>query len=322
MSLSVVIPTWNGLAMLRECLESLKRQSFQDFEIVVSDDGSTDGTAEHLAQNFPEIVVVRSEKNQGFVAAANRGIEHTRGEWIFLLNNDVILARDCLERLMASARRGDAAMLAPLVLWTEDPRLVYSAGDHIGPNGRPVSIGHMVEQGLFGMTERPFGVSGGYGLFRGSLLDEVGVLDPAFGAYFEDADLCFRARWAGHRARLVPGAVAWHVGSASIAGRLWWRTRQCYRNHALLVVKNYSLRLLYWNASALLKERMHQNGRLFQTARHAWGSLFAVVFVAVVWLDLALHLPGALWKRRRIMRNRKISDRAMQTLLRRGDDHV
>lgn len=317
--LSIVIPTWNGLGLVCECLESLRQQTWRDFEVIVSDDGSTDGTAAHLARHFPEAIVVRSEENQGFVAAANRGIERTRGEWIFLLNNDVTLARDCLEHLMAAARQRDAAMLTPLVFWKEDPRLVYSAGDRIGRSGRPEGIGHMVEPGLFGMTERPFGVSGGYGLFRGDLLDEIGVLDPAFGAYFEDADLCFRARWAGHRARLIPQAVAWHAGSASIANRLWWRTRQCYRNHALLVVKNFSLRLLYWNGRAILKERRHQNKRLFQAARHTWGLIPALGMMIYAWADLAVRLPRALYLRWGILRRRRLNDETMQRLLTRGD---
>ena len=277
-----------------------------------------DDTADHLREQYPDVVVERSEKNLGFVAAANRGIGRARGEWVFLLNNDVTLAPDCVERLMEVAESSDAAMLTPLVLWTEDPRLVYSAGDRIGTNGRPVSIGYQRERGAFVTVEAPFGVSGGYGLFRGDLLDKVGLLDPAFGAYFEDADLCFRARWAGFTAQLVSEAVAWHVGSASIQGRTWWRTRQCYRNHALLVLKNFPLSLLIWNGRALLVERRHQVHRLFQVARAEWGAVRAAGFVALAWMDLASKVPGALLQRRRILKNRSLGDRAMQSLLEHG----
>lgn len=317
MRISIVIPTWNGRALLRPCLESLRSQTWRDFEIVVSDDGSTDDTEDWLGEHFPEVVVVRSEVNQGFAVAVNRGIARAQGHWIFLLNNDVTLAEDCLEELMAAAQ-GDAAMLTPLVLWTEDPRLVYSAGDRIGVNGRPESIGYQLARDTFVPSERPFGVSGGYGLFRRDLLDAVGVLDPAFGAYFEDADLCFRARWAGYEARLVPEALAWHVGSASISNRLWWRTKQCHRNHALLVIKNFSFRLLVWHAGALLGERLHQNLRLFHVARNEWGALRAMGFVARAWIGLAAKVPSAMVQRRRIMASSNISDEAMQALLR-GD---
>lgn len=306
------------MALLRSCLASLAAQTWRDFEIVVSDDGSTDGTADYLREHHPEVIVERSERNLGFVAAANRGIARARGEWVLLLNNDVTLATDCLECLMLAAENGNAAMLTPLVLWTEDPQLVYSAGDRIWTNGRPVSIGYQRERSNFAAIEAPFGVSGGYGLFRRDLLDKVGLLDPVFGAYFEDADLCFRARWAGFTAALVPDALAWHVGSASIQGRIWWRTRQCYRNHALLVLKNFSFSMLVRNAPALIAERRHQLLRLFQVARAEWGAARALAFVALAWMDLVVKIPRALMQRRRILNDRVLDDQAMQSLLEKG----
>ena len=99
MKLSIVIPTWNGRALLEACLNSLRAQTWRYFQIIVSDDGSTDGTLTWLADEFPEVLVERSELNQGFVAAANSGIARAQGDWVFLLNNDVTLAEDCLEQV-------------------------------------------------------------------------------------------------------------------------------------------------------------------------------------------------------------------------------
>lgn len=315
MKLSIVIPTWNGMPLLRRCLDSLRRQTWREFEVVVSDDGSIDGTAAQLADDYPEVLVARSARNSGFAVAVNRGITRARGEWIFLLNNDVILADDCLEHLMAQAESGECAMLTPLVLWTEDPRLVYSAGDAIGRNGRPEGIGYRVAREALSIHPHPFGVSGGYGLFKRAMLEQIGVLDTAFGAYFEDSDLCFRARWAGCHAAVVPAAIAWHVGSATIRGRLWWRTRQCYRNHALLVIKNFSPSMLWWNAGALVRERAHQTGRVFGAARAEWGAVCALGYTIHAWLGLAARIPGALLKRRRIMASRRLTSTEMQALL-------
>ena len=317
--LSVIIPTWNGRAMVSACLDSLARQSYTGFETVVVDDGSTDDTADHVRKHYPEVKLVVCPKNRGFVAAVNRGIAESRGQWLFLLNNDVTLAEDCLERLIAQARTGLYGMLAPLVLWTADPRLVYSAGDDIGRNGRPESAGYLAARDTLAIDRHPFGVSGGYGLFHRNLLDQIGLLDPAFGAYFEDSDLCFRARWAGRAACVVPEALAWHEGSATIRNRLWWRTRQCYQNHALLVLKNFSLPMLAWNARALCQERRHQFGRVFSTARAEWGTTRAVGHTFFAWLGLALRVPGALVRRRRVMALRKLTSAQMQALLRGGD---
>jgi len=319
--LSVIIPTWNGWALLESCLDSLRRQTFQDMEIIVVDDGSTDGTPERLADRFPEVRCILSPANRGFAPTVNLGLAEARAPWVFLLNNDVTLEARCVEKLMECAREETYSMIAPLVLCAESPELIYSAGDALGVSGRPTSRGFRCARACWTSKGEPFGVSGGYGLFRKALLDAIGPLDEAFVAYFEDADLCFRARWAGHRATVVMGAEAWHVGGASIGGRTWWRTRQCFQNHALLVVKNFSLSLLWGNRRALLRERRHQWGRIFGAARNEWGSARAVAFCLGAWWGLLVRLPGALRHRRAILRGRVLGDSAMQALLETGDSH-
>ncbi|MCF6287126.1 MAG: glycosyltransferase family 2 protein [Candidatus Hydrogenedentes bacterium] len=366
-ALTVVIPTWNGWDLLHDCLESLRRQTFQasvydqghatpsfprtwesrtrqelpkttldprvredddplsrsgvepfpfqGMEIIVVDDGSTDETPAHLKTEFPEVQCLVSPVNLGFAATANRGLAAARAPWVFLLNNDVTLAEDCIEKLMACAREGTYSMISPMVLWAEDPQLIYSAGDGIGVNGRPVSLGYKEPHANYVPESEPFGVSGGYGLFRKTMLDEIGLLDEAFVAYFEDSDLCFRARWAGHAATLVPDARARHIGSASIQGRTWWRTRQCFQNHALLVLKNYSLPLLWKNLGPIMRERCHQWSRVFRVARSEWGTARAVGFTLAAWWGLMRRVPSALHTRQGILRKRRIDNNTMQVLL-------
>ena len=314
-ALTVVIPTWNGWALLQSCLESLGNQTFQDFVVIVVDDGSTDDTVAQLAAAYPEVQCIQSPVNRGFAPTANLGLAAAQSPWILLLNNDVTLEPRCLEHLMDAAATGSHSMLCPLVLFAEDPRLIYSVGDRIGKDGRPYSRGYRVPQDILESAGDPFGVSGGYGLFRKTLFDEVGLLDESFVAYYEDSDLCFRARWQGHTATLVPEAIAHHVGSASIDGRLWWRTRQCLQNQALLVVKNFSWPLLWKNRGLLFREQRHQWKRLFTTGRHHWGAIRAVLFCAGAWWGLVRRLPGALAARRITLAHRAISDEAMQKLL-------
>jgi len=161
-----------------------------------------------------------------------------------------------------------------------------------------------------------FGVSAGAGLFRRDLFAKIGLLDERFHAYFEDSDLCFRARLAGFRARLVPEAVACHIGSASIEGRTWWRARQCFRNHALLVAKNMPGRLLLRHGAAILKERGHQAGRLFSAARCEFGAIRACGIVVATCLSAWMAMPAMLAARRRIQRTRVLPDAAVDALLR------
>lgn len=312
---SIVIPTWNRRDLLAECLQALSAQTLQDFETIVVDDASTDDTAAFVREEYPAIRLTRLESNRGFAAAVNTGILLARGEWILLLNNDVTLAPDCLERLLAGAAAADADMVAPLILWRDEPDRVYAAGDRILPNGRPESIGFRASLDDFQLPARIFGVSAAAGCYRRAIFDTAGLLDERFIAYFEDADLCFRARLAGFKAALVPEARAWHVGSASIAGRTWWRSAQCHRNHALLVLKNIPVALLLRFGPAIFAERLHQTRMLFSSSRAAFGAARALAVLAQSWLSLWRRIPGTLWERRHVQRMRRLSVSAVRALL-------
>ncbi len=312
---SVVVPTWDRCDLAAACLTTLRAQRFQDFEVIVVDDGSTDGTAATLARDFAEARVISLEKNRGFAVAVNAGIRAARGEWLFLLNNDMVLAEDCLELLVTQAEARGGDMAAPLVLWQDEPHIVYSAGDLIRVGGRPESHGFRAPRDQFQAPESIFGVSAGAGLYRRAIFDAVGLLDESFGAYFEDSDLCFRARLAGFSAVLVAEAEAFHKGSATIAGRNWRRTQQCYQNHALLVLKNMPLALLLRYAAEIYAERLNQTARLFSALRADRGALRALRGVAKAKLGFWLRAPGALRARWKIQRRRTLSNQALDALL-------
>lgn len=304
---SVVIPTWNRCELVIECLESLSRQTYRDFETIVVDDGSTDGTAERLRREWPEAVVIVRERNGGFAKAVNAGIRCARGEFLFLLNNDMTLEPDCLEKLLRTTESANSDMTAPLVVWRDDPSVIYSIGDQLLSNGRPESIGFRALRAGFSYSGEVFGVSAGAGLFRRAVFDAAGLFDERFVAYFEDADLCFRARLAGFRAVACPEAVAYHIGSASLRGKTWWRSRQCFRNHALLVVKDMPAALLLRFAPHILAERFNQARHCFSAARVEFGALRAALVVAGAVASIVRHVPVMLVERFRIQRARRIS---------------
>ena len=332
--LTVVIPTWNRKDLVVECLECLGRQTLRGFEIVVVDDGSTDGTAHAIAERFPHMAredkglqplvpsaerlprvrVVRLPENRGFCVAANTGIRHASGDLILLLNNDVFAEPGFLERLVEAADSSRAAMFAPLLVWRAEPEVIYSAGDAQFASGRPESVGFRHKLEGFDFPRAIFGVSAGAGLYRREVFERVGLLDEGFGAYFEDSDLSFRARLAGFEAAFVPEAVARHIGSASIEDRTWWRTRQCYRNHALLVLKNMPLSLLLRHARPILAERLHQTRRLFSAARCEFGSLRAACVFAGAWLSIRRQVPHCLIERYKIQRRRAITPGELEAL--------
>lgn len=157
-------------------------------------------------------------------------------------------------------------------------------------------------------------MSAGAAVYRREVFDRVGLLDEAFVAYFEDVDLCFRARLAGFEAACVPDAIAYHVGSASQEGKTWWRSRQCYRNHALLLIKNMPIGLLLRFAPHILAERLHQARMLVASARAEFGLARALLELARTWSEILRVLPHALKSRRANTHIRKISSRALSEL--------
>jgi GT2 family glycosyltransferase len=297
--LTIVVPAYNRTDLLAECLASLNAQRYREFRVVVVDDASPADVAACVRAILPEAEVVRRAANGGFACAANTGIRRADTPFIMLLNDDMTLAPDCLERLMDGLRGGNAAMACPLVLFRDEPDTIYSAGDWLTRGGRPESIGFRERREGFVFERRPFGVSAGAAIYLRQVFDTVGLFDETFVAYFEDADLCMRARAAGFEAVCVPEAIAYHVGSASQAGSTAWRTRQCYRNHALLALKNFGAGDLFLRGPAIVAERIHQTRRLLSAYRAEAGLVRALVEWSRAWREILRSAPSALRERRR-----------------------
>ena len=247
-SLSIVIPTYNGRRLLEICLPSVFRHlpDSLDAEVIVSDDGSTDGTAEWLAAEFPRVRLVRQERNGGFVAAANAGIDAAKGEIVQLLNNDTEVSAGWVEAALTHFDDPTVGSVAPLVLVRSQRHRVDSAGDGYSLFGWPSKIGHGQDAGRW--ATRPasdvFGASGSSAFYRAEALRKVGAYDPAFGSYYEDVDLAFRLRWAGYRCVFAPGSRILHEVSASYRHDRPDLQRRMSRNAEILFWTNLPPRLL------------------------------------------------------------------------------
>ncbi len=182
---SIVIPTFNGRELLARCLASIERHrpdpSRWPIEVVVSDDGSTDGTAEWLAEAFPGIRLVRLPRNGGFCAAANAGLDAARGIFIQLLNNDTEVTPGWLEAGLAPFVDGRVGSVAPLVLVRVNPDRVDSAGDSYAWVGWPMKRGHGQPSATWSArpVEEVFGASGSSAFYRAEALRRTGGSDHA-----------------------------------------------------------------------------------------------------------------------------------------------
>jgi len=199
--LSVIVLNWDGAHLLPTCLESVRAQTLQDFGIIVADNGSTDGSLQLLADRYPEVRVIRFPGNMGFSIAVNAGIQASGGEFIALLNNDTELDPRYLEELVSAIRQDDQlGMCAPKMVYYDDPTIINSAGHACRPDGVVVDIGRGEPDGpWFGRPREVLGACAGAALYRRRMLEEIGLFDESFFISFEDADLDWRAQWAGWR---------------------------------------------------------------------------------------------------------------------------
>jgi len=198
-----------------ECLASLEaalERLGEPAELIAVDNGSGDGSAERIAERFPEARVVELEENLGFAGAVNAGVELSNAEWVLLLNNDATIESDAVALLVEAGRDKErVGSVAAQMRFAASPRVVNSAGIGVDRLGVAYDreLGEPVPGNPGGRVE-VFGASGGAALLRRSMLDELGGLDDSFFFALEDVDLAWRARMAGWRALYVPGAVVWH----------------------------------------------------------------------------------------------------------------
>lgn len=251
---TVVVLNWNGKQLLGGCLHSLEAQTFRDFEIVVVDNGSEDGSVSFLNRRFPAVRVIANEENLGFAAANNQAIRASDSEFVATLNNDAQAAPNWLEELVHAAD-GDSEVgaCASMMLLAGRPGVIDGAGialdrAAIAWNCRGGEQDDPEEEG----PVEVFGACAGAALYRRALLDDVGLFDEDFFAYLEDVDLAWRARWAGWKAVLVPTARVLHVHSGTGERPSFNKSVHMGRNKVWLIAKNYPWPQLAWYLPAIL----------------------------------------------------------------------
>jgi len=322
---SVIVVTWNGLAYLPDCLDSLAAQTYPALEVVVVDNGSTDGSVEYLRGRGPgRLHLVESPRNLGFAGGNNLGIRASKGAYLALLNNDAAADPEWVEALVNAAEADPTVgMCASRIHVWKRPDLLDGAGlvvsgDGIGRGrGRLEADGERYQRGADVLLP-----SACAALYRRSMLDEVGLFDEDFFAYCEDTDLGLRARIAGWRCRYVPGAVARHHYSGSTAPHSAFKAFHVERNRIWVVVKCFppglavaSLAYTLGRYALQLYAAVSGRGAAAKLAAQQAPWVLAGIIVRAWWAALA-RLPE-MWRRRRAVWSvGKISRRELTRLLR------
>ena len=254
MKASVVIPNYNGESYLENCLASLERQDETDFEVIVVDDGSSDGSAEKARERFPHVRFLFHEENRGFAAAVNTGIKAAKADAVILLNNDTVAGRHFVGTLVRELRkRPDIFSVAACMLDLHHPERVDDAGDNFSALGWAYSPARDKPAADFRRRRSIFSACAGAAIYRKDVLLKLGGFDERHFAYLEDVDLGFRAQWAGWRSVYAPRARVLHAGSGSSGSRYNpFKLRLTVRNQLYLVYKNMPLWMLIFNRKGLL----------------------------------------------------------------------
>ena len=244
----MVIVNWNRRDFLRACLASLARQTGVEFETIVVDNGSCDGSAE-LAETEFAARVIRNSGNRGFCAANNQGIGAARGEFVALLNNDAEAEPGWLAALLRACMRApEVGMAASKVLVWEDPRRIDKVGHLIYPDGQNRGRGSgALDIGQFDREEEVLWPDGCAAMYRKEMLDRIGGFDEDFFAYGDDAELGLRARIAGWKCIYTPEAVVRHHRGSTLGKDSAWRLELIERNRLLLALKLFPWSLLCLN---------------------------------------------------------------------------
>ncbi len=307
-TVSVIVVNWNGKNLLFACLQSLQRQTFKDFEIIVVDNGSTDGSIELIQNHFPEAQVIALNTNLGFSAANNIGIQRARGRYIALLNNDTEADPRWLEELVkALDTRREISFCASKMLLHHQRDLADACGDFYSVDGIGGKIGHLQSATIYSEPREVFGACAGAAIYRRELLEELGGFDEDFFIAHEDTDLSFRAQLRGHRCLYVPTAIVYHKLSATIGAESPTYLYYGHRNAEFVYFKNMPGPLLW--RSLPLHLTLDLALLLFYVRRGQAGPFLQAK------LDAIKALPTILQKRRRIQQQRVVSNDYIAGLL-------
>lgn len=322
MQVSVIIPHLRGHEPLLSLLADLEKEREAldgALEVVLVDNASTDGSTAAAARAFPWVVVHSLPVNEGYAGGCNRGIEASRGEWVWLLNDDVRLVPGVVQKMLDVAGSSDdiAAVQPKILSMKEEGKFDYAggAGGMIDRFGYPFALGRVGgdlerDTGQYDTSREIFWASGTACLWRRSTLDTVGLLDETFFAHMEEIDLAWRALNAGWRIFSAPAGAVHHLGGGTLAYQAWRKMYLNHRNALISLAKNREARTLAW----LLPLRLVLDNGI-GVAEAVLGHPQRLVAVWAGWLAFLGRTPHWLQERRRVQQTRTVRDRDLKRVV-------
>lgn len=327
--ITCVIINYNTRHLLKTCIDSLYAQTYKNLEIIFIDNQSHDGSCEYIMQTYHGVIAVCNSDNLGYSEGANQGIRLAKGEYIMLLNPDIIFENDYFEKCIAKMEEDKkiAAICGKIRKYDfakmEKTRFIDTVGLFCYRNRRVIDNGQGLEDnGQFEEAKQVFGISGACPIYRKAALEDVKIngeyLDKDFFMYKEDVDISWRFLLFGWKSFYLPSAVANHGRGTGVLKRFThW---EVYKNRSKL--------------NKFQKYYSYKNQRLMQLKNEMWPNFlhdfFPIVFKEILvffymtlrepylykaWFEMLKQIPGILKKRRYIMKNKRVDWRYMQKWL-------
>ncbi|MEW6189199.1 MAG: glycosyltransferase family 2 protein [Actinomycetota bacterium] len=321
---SVVIVNWNGKKFVKDCLDSVLGQTYPALEVIVIDNGSTDGSQEIIRRNYPSVILIENEENKGFSRAINQGIAVSKGLYVIPLNIDVVLTPTYISEMVkaASLEEKIGSVSGKLLRFSDEGRtkVIDSVGHTMFENRLVIDRGDgEIDEGQYDQREYIFGSCAAASLYKREMLEDIkvdlparqslgmaggsarrhggGYFDEAFFAFLEDVDLNWRAQLLGWKCIYTPSAVAYHYRGGIAVRRTKLVEIHNYKNRYLMILKNDSLASILKNLHHFLITDTLKTGAL----------LFRCPAALLGWIDILRELPRTFAKRRIIQKNRKVS---------------
>jgi len=321
---SIILLNWNGKRFLADCIQSLCAQTFTDYELIIVDDHSTDGSQELLTQHYAQYALFFNASNRGYCGGANLGIRNSIGEYVLILNPDVILSPDYLIHIVDAFARDPEVGIVTGKLLRFDRTTLDSTGQFLRKNLTPLERGYGVpDQGQYEQPEYVFSSCGAAACYRRAMLEDIRLagdyFDEAYFAFYEDLDVGWRAQLLGWKAYYTPSAVAYHYrggGLVALVHKKSWfellpgvQEASFTKKPAALqrhIIKNRYLTLL---KNASWQDLVHGGWDLVRFEVCLWGYMLCVrPSLCVTLVDLWKLWRPTLQKRRTIHTRKSISD--------------
>ena len=253
-SVSIVIPHWNNVDILSECLESISSTDFDSVETIVVDNASTDNSVASVRSNYPNVKLIENEKNYGYAGGCNIGAEAAIGNYLIFLNNDTVQEKDWISNLIKTINSDDKiAAVQPKILNYYDRNVFDYAGGsggHMDIYCFPFARGRIFsfqedDEGQYNNKEKCFWSSGTCFMVRRELFQKAGGFDESFFAHMEEIDMCWRLYAMGFEVWVEPDSVVYHKNALTLPMYSHKKYYLNHRNSLLMLLGNYSMKNIF-----------------------------------------------------------------------------